>query len=147
MNQIFISIKCDLLLCHFVSHSSPELLIASISASSVGFFQKFCLFSLCFRWKWKPFHNNQWGPNSFKRLHQILRTTTEVSGSLQIRISSKHVQCCSFLFTKARVYFLQIAIKAQQYSCSNATRKVNSEKNQNQKCIPCKYPCFLVNIH
>lgn len=33
----------------------------------------------------------------------------------------------------------QIAVKVEQHSCRHGTRKSNSEKNQNQRCIPCKY--------
>lgn len=34
---------------------------------------------------------------------------------------------------------LQTAVKVETHSCRHATKKANLEKNQNQKCIPCKY--------
>jgi hypothetical protein len=34
---------------------------------------------------------------------------------------------------------LQTACKVETHSCRHATKAANKEKNQNQKCIPCKY--------
>jgi Ca2+/Na+ antiporter len=41
---------------------------------------------------------------------------------------------------------LQTACKVETHSCRHATKAANKEKNQNQKCIPCKYFYLLLFI-
>ena len=49
--------------------------------------------------------------------------------------------CVQFLLALS-YSLLQTACKVETHSCRHATKAANKEKNQNQKCIPCKYSFF-----
>lgn len=51
-----------------------------------------------------------------------------------------YVKCCDQRRKFPVLYKLefQIAVKVETHSCRHGTKKANLEKNQNQKCIPCK---------
>ncbi|KAK6643587.1 hypothetical protein RUM43_005097 [Polyplax serrata] len=61
------------------------------------------------------------------------------------RISARNLQQQFRLALSARNWtphvtkFVYTAVKVETHSCRHATKPANKEKNQNPKCIPCKF--------
>lgn len=76
--------------------------------------------------------------NNKSKIYKMIFLLNFNFNGIQVNDNSLHAET----FLNENIVF-QIAIKVEQHSCRHGTKRANLEKNQNQRCIPCKYFVFL----